>query len=82
MKSNDEFFLIQNMILMVFKLYFDRSKASSSLNLNTFLHKLVKVKHLEKGAAFTNKPKHEMFLKLWPIVENLLPQQKIFCYLQ
>ena len=67
MKSNDEFFLIQNMILMVFKLYVDKSKASSSINLNTFFHELIKVKHLEKGAAFNNKPKREMFLKLLPI---------------
>ena len=55
------------MILMVCKLYVDKSKATSSLNLNTFLHELIKVKDLEKGAAFNNKPRREMFLKLYPI---------------
>ena len=31
-------------------------------------------KNLEKGAAFNNKQKHDMFLKKWSIAENLLPQ--------
>ena len=31
-------------------------------------------KNLEKGAAFNNKQKHDMFLKKWFIVEKLLPQ--------
>ena len=70
------------MILMVFKLFVYKSRVSGTLNFNTFLHQLVKVKNLEKGAALNNKQKHDMFLKKWFIVENLLPQQKIFRYLQ
>ena len=49
---------------MVFKLYVYKSRVSGTLNFNTFLHQLVKVKNVEKGAAF-NK---------WSIKENLLPQ--------
>ena len=75
-KGNDKSFLIQNMILMVFKLYVYKSKVSSTLNFNTFLRQLVKVKNVEKGAAFKNKQKHDIFLKKWSIVENLLPQEK------
>ena len=59
---------------MVFKLYVYKSRVSGTLNFNTFLHQLVKVKIVEKGAPFTNKQKHDMFLKKWFIVENLLPQ--------
>ena len=73
-KGNDKFFLIQNMILMVLKLYVYKSRVSGALSFNTFLHQLVKVKNIEKGAAFNNKQKHDMFLKKWSIIENLLPQ--------
>ena len=40
---------------MVFKLYVYNSKVSGTLNFNTFLHQLVKVRNLEKGATFNNK---------------------------
>ena len=62
-KGNDKSFLIQNMTLMVLKLYVYKSRVSTTLNFNTFLHQLVKVKNVEKGAAFNNKQKHDMFLK-------------------
>ena len=73
-KGNDKSFLIQNMILMVFKLCVYKSRVSGALNFNIFLLRLVKVKNVEKGAAFNNKQKHGMFLKKWSIIENLLPQ--------
>ena len=73
-KGNDKFFLIQNMILMVLKTYVYKARASGTLNFNTSLHQLVKAKNVEKGAAFNNKQKYDMFLKKWSIVENLLPQ--------
>ena len=44
---------------MVFKLFVYKSRVSGTLNSNTFLHQLVKVKKLEKGAAFNNKQKLE-----------------------
>ena len=62
------------MILMVFKFYVYKSRVSDALKFNIFLHQLVKVRNLEKGAAFNNEQKHDMFLKKWSIVENLLPQ--------
>ena len=48
---------------MVFKLYVYNSRVRDTLNFNTFLHQLVTVKNLEKGAAFNNKQKHDMFSK-------------------
>ena len=56
------------MILMVFKLYVYKSRVSSTLNINTFPHQLVKVKNLEKDTAFSNKQKHDTSLKKWSIV--------------
>ena len=56
------------MILMVFKLFVYKSRVSGTLNFNTFLYQLVKVKTVEKGAAFSNKQKHDMFFKKWSIV--------------
>ena len=73
-KGNHKYFLIQNTILMVFKFYVHKLRVSGTLYFNTFLHQLVKVKNVEKDAAFNNKLKQDMFLKTWSIVENLLPQ--------
>ena len=60
-KGNNKSFLIQNIILMVFKLCFYKSRVSATLNFNTFLYQLVKVKNLEKGEAFNIKQKHDIF---------------------
>ena len=59
---------------MVFKLYVYKSRVSGTLKFNTFFHQLAKAKKLEKGAAINNKQKHDVFLKKWSIVENLLSQ--------
>ena len=53
-KGNDKSFLVKNMILMVSKLYVYKSRVSGKLNFNAFLHQLVKVKNLEKGAVNKN----------------------------
>ena len=37
-KGNDKSFLIQNMILMAFKLYVYKSRVSNTLNFNIFFH--------------------------------------------
>ena len=66
--GNDKSFLIRNMILIIFKLYVNKSRVSGTLDFNTFLRKLVKAKNLQRGAAFNNKQKHDMFLKKLPIV--------------
>ena len=65
-KGNDKSFLIQNMILMVFKLYVYKSRVSGTLSFNAFLHQLVKVKNVEKGAAFNNKQKQNFKETVYP----------------
>ena len=72
-KGNDKSFLVQNMILMVFKLFINQGSAAH-FNFNASLHQLVNTKNLERGAASNNKQKYDMFLKKWSIEENLLPQ--------
>ena len=62
------------MILRLLKLYVGKPRVSDTPNFNTFFHQLVIVKKLEKGAVFNNQQKHNLFLKKWSIVENLLPQ--------
>ena len=64
------------MILMIYKLYVYKSisRVTGTLNFNTLLYQLVKVKNLEKGAAFKNSQKHDYILKKMFIVENLLSQ--------
>ena len=59
---------------MVFKLYVYKSWVSGTPNFNTYLLQMVKVKNVEKGVAFNNKQKHDMFLKKLSMVGNLLPQ--------
>ena len=56
-KGNDKSFLIQNMILMVFKLHVHKSGLSGTLGFNPFLYQLVKATNLEKGAASNKKKK-------------------------
>ena len=50
------------------------NQGSGTLSFNVFLHQLIKLKNLEKGTAFNNKQKYDMFIKKCSIVENLLPQ--------
>ena len=51
------------------------------INQGSAVHQLVEVKNVEKHAAFNNKQKHNMFLRKWSILENLLPQKNIFRHL-
>ena len=72
--DNDKSILIQNMVLMVFNLYICKSRVNGTLSYDTFFHHLVKVKNLEKGVAFNNKQKHDVFLKKWSVVVSLSSQ--------
>ena len=71
LKHNDKSFSIQNIFLIVFKLYVYNSRINKTLCFGICLHRLVKVKNLEKGVVFNNNQKHDMCLKKWSIVENL-----------
>ena len=71
LKRNDKSFSIQNIFLIVFKLYIYKSRINKTLCFGICLHQLVKVKNLEKGIVLNNNQKHDMCLKKWSIIENL-----------
>ena len=50
------------MILVVFKLNIYKSRVNGTLNFNTFLHQQIKIKYLEKKAAF----------KTWHVFEEMV----------
>ena len=47
-------FITQNLILLIFKFYVYKSIGSGNFRFSAFLHKLVKIKNLEKGTAIRN----------------------------
>lgn len=53
-------FLIQNLVLVAFKVHVSKSRVSDRLNLNTFLHRLVKERNTEKDASFNDQQKLEV----------------------
>ena len=55
--KSDKKFLIQNLVLAVFKSLVYKSRLKSRLSLNEFLHQVVKERDTEKGASFNKKEK-------------------------
>ena len=47
-------FITQNLVLLIFKFYVYKPRGSDNLSFSAFLHKLVKIKNLEKGTALRN----------------------------
>ena len=56
--TDDRCFMTQNLILLIFKFYGNKSRSSGNSSFSAFFHKLVKIKNLEKGAALRNGRKH------------------------
>ena len=52
--TDDRCIITQNLILLIFKFYVYKSRGSGNLSFSAFLHKLVKIKNLEKGTALRN----------------------------
>ena len=55
--KSDKKFLIQNLVLAVFKFLVYKSRLKSRLSLNAFLHQVVKERDTEKGASFNKEEK-------------------------
>ena len=62
--ANDTF-LIQNHILLLFKLYIYNARKHGFLFFNNFLIEFNKIKNLEKRVAANNWNKYERFRKIW-----------------
>ena len=68
---DNDTFLIQNHILLLFKLYI--YTMHGFLSFNNFLNEVSKIKNLEKRVAGNNRNKCERFRKKWHRIENEVP---------
>ena len=73
--TDDRCFITQNLILLIFKIYVYKSRRSGGLRFSAFLHKLVKIKNLEKGTALRNRRKLDVYEKKWSFIENALQSE-------
>ena len=53
-------------------------RGSDNLSFSAFLHKLVKIKNLEKGTALRNRRKLDVYEKKWSFIENALQSNEGF----
>ena len=70
---DNDTFLIQNHILLLFKLYICNARKHRFLSFNNFLNEVSKIKNLEKIVAANNWNKCERFRKKWHRIENEVP---------
>ena len=55
--TDDRCFITQNLILLIFKFHIYKSRGSGNLSFSPFLHKIGKIKGLEKDKALRNRRK-------------------------
>ena len=60
---DNDTFLIQNHILLLFKLHIYNARKYGFLSFNNFLYEISKIKNLEKRGAVNNRNKCEKFIK-------------------
>ena len=70
--SNEQNFLLQNHILLVFKKFIYASRNSGNLILSAFLKKLSKIRNTEKAIALNDKTKLKRYNFKWLKVEYKL----------
>ena len=73
LNNDNDTFLIQNHILLLFKLHIYNAKEYGFLSFNNFPNKISKIKNLEKIGATNNRNKCEIFRKKWHKIENKVP---------
>ena len=73
--TDDRCFMIRNLILLTFKFYVYKSRGSGNLSFNAFFHKLTKIKNLQKGTAFRNRRKIDVYKIKWPFIEKALQSE-------
>ena len=70
---DNDTFLIQNHILVLFKLHIYNARKHGFLSSNNFLNEISKIKNLEKRVAANNRDKCERFRMKWHRIENKVP---------
>ena len=64
--------LIQNHLLLIFKIYIYNSRKSESLKTKSLLREITKVKNIEEKISLDNEKKHANYKRKWQLVENVL----------
>ena len=70
LNTEEEFSLLQNHILLLFKLYIYNSRPSGILILNSLLAEIVKIMNIEKHLASSNQNKIIKYNKKWGKIET------------
>ena len=70
---DNDTFMIQNHILLLFKLHIYNARKHRFLSLNNFLNGISKIKNLEKRVSANNPNKCERFRKKWHRIGNEAP---------
>ena len=64
--------LIQNNLLLIFKIYIYNSRRSESLKIKSLIQEITKVKNIEEKISLNNEKKHAIYKRKWQLVENVL----------
>ena len=67
-----ELLLIQNHLLLIFKIYIYNSRKSQSLKIKSLLREITKVKNIGEKISSDNGKKHANYKRKWQLVENVL----------
>ena len=57
--------LIQNHLLLIFKIYIYNSRKSESLKIKSLLREITKVKNIEEKTSLDNEKKHIIYKRRW-----------------
>ena len=69
---DSELLLIQNHLLLIFKIYIYSSRKSESLKIKSLIREITKVKSIEGKISLNNEKKHTIYKRKWKLVENVL----------
>ena len=67
-----ELLLVQNHLLLIFKIYIYNSRRSESLKIKSLIREITKVKNIEEKISLNNEKKHTIYKRKWQLVENVL----------
>ena len=57
--------LIQNHLLLIFKIYIYNSRKSESLKIKSLLREITKVKNIEEKISLDNEKRHIIYKRRW-----------------
>ena len=64
--------LIQNHLLLIFKIFIYNSRRSESLKIRFLIREITKIKNIKEKTSKNNEKKHTMCKRKWQQVENFL----------